>query len=1148
MVVQLHNHSHYSILDGRSRISELVTRAKELGQPAVALTDHGVMYGAIEFYRACIASKIKPIIGVEAYMARGSMHRKDAQLDGAGSSYHLTLLAMNDIGYKNLLKLTSKAHVEGFYYRPRLDLDCLSNYSEGIFVLSGCMGGNLSSLVLDSDWEKAEGLARTYRNIFGERYAIEVNWHGHPKQADLNKGLLGIADRLGIRAVATCDSHYARPEDARSHDAMLAIQTGARLKDESRFKVSPYGMYYLHSEEEMRRAYPGRDDVLLNSEWIAEQCNLAIDFSKVMLPDFPVPEGHTASSFLKKQVYDGLLWRYGSISDVHKKRADYELDIIDKTGYSLYFLIVQDYVQYARKRQVMAVPRGSVAGSLCIYALGICDIDPVKYDIMFERFLHAERKGMPDIDMDFADDCRDDIIRYVTDRYGPSRVAHVGTFQTMGARAAVKDVARIMDLDFASMNALTKLFPEKPDATIADAEALPQVQEILSSRKELAEVVSLAKEIEGLTRGFGTHAAGMLITRTDLDDVVPVQLPPEKGAKKSFSAFVTQYDNNNSTGIIESLGLFKFDFLGLANLSIIRDTCNLIKKTSSIDLYGESGEKLYSDLPLTYDDPKARKAYDLLASGETEAVFQVESAGMRRVLRLVRPSRISDLPAIVALYRPGPMEYIPAYAEAKHGYKSIEYLHEDLRPILEETYGVVTYQDQVLLIARKIAGFTWAEVDILRKGMGKKQFDVIDNLKNKFVSQGVKQGYLQDTVLAIWEQIAPFAGYGFNRAHAYCYGYLAFVTAYLKANYPLEYMVTVLTHESGNKEKISQSVQECRRMGIDVISPSINSSQDKFSIVQNNDKKSIVFGLSAIDGMGSGACRSILEARKTSKFKSFSNFLSRIDLSVINQRSLTGLIAAGSFDEFGHRAQIQAAAKTGIEDAREESRLRALGQISLFSDEINSLFEAALPEVPAWDRKQTLQKEFAALGVYVSEHPLDTVKDQLDWYCTRTSSTVQNSAEGEIIIGGLITRVKTHPQKNGQLMAFVTVEDVYGPMDVLFFARSYEHLSRYLTEDNLVLIRAEARMRDGEISIIGNDVLILKENAPFPGTEIPPADFDWRLSSQKISSRILSSWFLYNAINPNQFQSYRLRLLSEKGDIDIDCNIPENIIKTIITT
>lgn len=1137
MVVQLHNHSHYSVLDGRSRISEIIDRVKELGQNAVALTDHGVMYGAIEFYRAAVANGVKPIIGVEAYVARESRLRKDPHADKMGSSWHLTLLAMNAVGYQNLLRLTSAAHVEGFYFRPRIDFDLLKKYSEGIFVLSGCMSGQVSDMILSGNLLAARKVVADYRDLLGDRYAIEVHNHEHPKQKDLNTALFELAKDTGIRLVAACDSHYVRPEDAESHDAMLAIQTGSTLTDPSRFKVTPYGAYYLRSHQEMLTLFRGQEHAVQNTEWVAEQCNLTLDFSKVMLPEFPIPDGYTPISWLRTQVYDGLRWRYGTIGDIYKNRVDYELSVIDKTGYALYFLIVQDYVKHARRQGVMAVPRGSVAGSLCIYALGICDIDPVKYDIMFERFLNDERKGMPDIDMDFADDSRDDVIRYVTERYGSNRVAHIGTFQTMGAKAAVKDVARVKGIDFATSNAFTKLFPDKPDVTLSSLDDNPRIQDALKASPQLSDVLRLAKELEGLTRGFGTHAAGMLIAATDLHDVVPVQLPPEKGSKKSAATVVTQYDNNNQTAIIESIGLSKFDFLGLANLSIIRDVCALIKSRHNIDLYGESGELLYSDLPLDYSNSYARRAYDLLASGETTAVFQTESPGMRRVLRLVQPTKVSDIAAIVALYRPGPMEYVPVFADAKHGRTAISYLHPDLKPILEETYGVVVYQDQVLLIARKIAGFSWGEVDTLRKGMGKKILSIIDEQRQKFLTRSVANGYSKEVAVQIWEQIEPFAGYGFNRAHAVCYGYVSFITAYLKANYPVEYMTSVLTHESNNKEKISEAIQECRRMGIPVLPPSVNISSSNFSIATLDDIPTIVFGLSAVTGMGASACRTIIENRERSGiFTSFPNFLSRVNLDALNQRGIGSLIKAGALDDFGERKNLLFNLVSLLESNRTIATLRSLGQTDMFSSLGLKEITMMPNEVPPMTRKERLDGEFEVLGVYISEHPLDDVRDQLEQFCTHDSSMLEGQDGQECILGGIITRIRHHSQKDGKPMAFITLQDYQGQIDALVFARTFEKVKDMLVEETRVIVRGSVTERTGQPSVRIDDIVALNPVASSFSSEPPPAELSWVLAPQKVPSRIGRLWKLFDASSPDKSKAL-VHLATNKGSIKFEVHV-----------
>lgn len=1135
MTVQLHNHSHFSILDGRSRISEIISRVAELGQTAVALTDHGVMYGSIEFYRAAKSAGIKPIVGVEAYITKGNMLRKDAVLDKAGSSCHLTLLAMNEIGYKNLLKLTSKAHVEGFYYKPRIDFSCLEQHSEGIFALSGCMSGEVSEAILERSVDDARAIAGKYKELFGDRYAIEVHNHGHEKQRTLNPALFGIADWLGVKAVAACDSHYARPEDAKSHDAMLAIQTGSTLNDPKRFKITPYGAYYLRGEEEMLRDFSGREEAVRNTDWVADQCNLALDFSKVMLPEFEIPAGHTPDSWLTKQVYDGLAWRYGTISTVHKERADYELSVIKETGYALYFLIVQDYVRFARLQGVMAVPRGSVAGSLCVYSLGICDIDPVKYDIMFERFLHKDRKGMPDIDMDFADNRRADVIEYVTEKYGKTKVAHVGTFLTLGSRAAVKDIARVMEIPFDVSNSFTSLFVDTPGITLDEVSSDPKIIRAMKNNPQLREVFSLAQEIEGLTRGFGTHAAGILITATDLDEVVPVQLPPEKSGRKT-GTLVTQYDNNNSTGIIESLGLSKFDFLGLANLTIIKDVCELIKKRHNRDLYGTSGEKLYSDIPIEYSDPLAQRTYDLLARGDTAAVFQLESVGMRRALRLVRPTRITDLPAIVALYRPGPMEHIPDFATAKNNSRYISYLHDDLREILEETYGVVVYQDQVLLIARKIAGFSWGEVDVLRKGMGKKQISVIEEQKEKFISGSMSRGYDMDVASDIWETIAPFAGYGFNRAHAFCYGYISYITAYLKANYSIEYMTTVMTYESNNKEKISESIAECRRMGIQVIPPMVNVSSDVFSIAEIDGTEAITFGLSAVSGMSSTACKTLVFTRVSQgKFESFHDFLSKINLSVINQKGVANLIKAGSLDEFGERASLIESLPKFIESARERSALRSSGQLDMFGDgDVQSL---GLLGADPMTRSQRLEYEYEVLGVYLSEHPLDDVRHIIEHYSTHTSQNLMEGADQPAIVGGVIRSVRDFQTKNGKMMSFMLLEDQHGQIDVVMFSNKYISVCGSNTQqvlDKRVLVTGEIRVRDGKPSLICDDMVIINPNAPVADTSDPVVS--WSLRDMKISSRLALLW---NVHAEGQFgeETCVVRVHSDRGTIDMEVPI-----------
>jgi len=1048
-VVQLHNHSEYSILDGRSRLEELVLRVKEMGQGAVALTDHGSMYGTMEFYRVAKRHGVKPILGVEAYVAAGPMRRRDPVLDKAGSSTHLTILAESEAGYRSLLKLVSKAHMEGFYYRPRIDFETLVEHGEGLLVLSGCMGGEVSQLVLKQQYAEAEAVIARYREAFGpDRYFLEIHEHGLEQQRRLNPWLIEASRRFDVQLVAACDSHYVRREDAKSHDVLLAIQTGSVLSDPGRFRVQPYGEYYVRSGEEMAELFNGVEWAVANTLGVSERCNVNLDKVSVQLPVFELPEGQTADTWLRRQVVEGLKVRYGTeIPGRIIDRAKHELTVIARTGYAKYFLIVQDYVRHARSQGVMAVPRGSVAGSLCVYALGICDIDPMKYDIMFERFLHEERKGMPDVDMDFADNRRDDVIAYVTEKYGSDRVAHIGTFSTLGARAAVKDVARVLGVDFAETNRLTRAFPGKLDLTVAEAWETEAVREAVRENPVFGEVMEIAGQLEGMVRGFGTHAAGILIASTALDEVVPIQLPP--GGKKGVATAVTQYDNNNATAVIESLGLSKFDFLGLANLTVIRDACLRIRKRHGIDLYGESGEKLYSDLPFGYEDPMAKRTYDMLGQGETTAVFQLESAGMRRALRMVKPTRITDLPAIVALFRPGPMENIPVFAEAKNNPDMVPFYDDRVTPFLAETYGVVVYQDQVLQLAREMAGFTWGEVDVLRKGMGKKQVAVISEQREKFLRGCAGRGFPQELAETVWEVMAPFAGYGFNKAHACCYGVVAYITAFLKANFPTEYMAAVLTQESGNKEKVYEAVNECRRLGVQVLPPDVRESEEGFTIT---GPRSVRFGFGAIANVGEGVIRRILVSNRD--WRSFKAFLKEIPL---NSRAATMMVKSGACDSFGDRNRLLAA----IPDLLEITRKDRGFQMDMFGDELDADLPEAVPMTP----EERLSSEKEAMGLYVSGHPLDAIRPVLDRHATHTAFTLPGE-DDRVVLGGMVRNVRLHRQKNGKRMAFFTLEDMFGETDVIAFARQYEACADLICNDTLVLVSGDLRYRDEKPSLI----------------------------------------------------------------------------------
>ncbi len=1139
-VVQLHNHSDYSVLDGRSRIRELVDAAVRMEHPAVALTDHGNMYGAMEFYRVAREAGVKPILGVEAYVAAGPMERRDAKLDGAGSSTHLTVLAMNEAGYHNCLKLVSRSHMEGFYYKPRIDFDLLAKYSEGLVVLSGCLGGEVPQLVLAGRLAEAEACVRRYRELLGpERYFLEVHDHGLDKQKVVNTWMLEASKRLNVQAVAACDSHYVEKRDAKSHDIMLAIQTASSMNDEGRFRMTPYGEYYFRSGEQMYADWNGAEHVVVNTLGVGEMCTVVLDHSKVILPEFAIPSGETADTWLAKQVHEGMVWRYGgAMTQELRSRVAYELRVIAKTGYARYFLIVQDYVVQARKSGVMAVPRGSVAGSLCVYALGICDIDPVKYDIMFERFLHDERKGMPDVDMDFCDDRRDDVIAYVTGKYGADRVAHIGTFQTLGARAAIKDVARVLDMDFGETNALTRAFPFGPDVTVASARQTAGLREAVARNPQYDEVLDIAEEIEGLVRGFGTHAAGMLISATALEEVVPIQLPPERGKRKALATAVTQWDNNNSTAVIESIGLSKFDFLGLANLTVIREACRKIRDRHGIDLYGQSGEKLYSDLPMGYEHPAARATYDMLAAGETTAVFQLESPGMRRALRLVKPTRIEDLPAIVALFRPGPMENIPVFASAKGNADLIPRYDPRIDPLIAETYGIVTYQDQVLLIAREVAGFSWGEVDVLRKGMGKKRADVIEQQRTKFLSGAVANGYGADLAQELWDTMAPFAGYGFNKAHAYCYGVIAYITAFLKVNFSAEYMAAVLTQEAGNVEKVVEAIAESRRLGIRVLPPDINESLDTFVIVDDPlfpESSAIRFGFTGVANMGEASVQSILNGRnEEGRFRSIEDFVRIVDTGAVNSRVLGNLVKAGAFDEWGERNALLDCIADLLGAKKRNPHGSLWSQLDMFGSSLPRLARKVTPLSQA----KRLEYEKEVLGMYVSAHPLDDIRGVLERSCTAWSIRLPETDNTQVIIGGIITKKRTHAQRNGRMMAFFDLEDLYGTTSVMMFADAYDSFRAMVELDRKVIVEGVVRIRDEQATVMATKLMPVHETdvASKPLTK----DCFWNISVQSVPKRIgMLCGLVMVSIRHMGTNDIRLRIAGNSGVIVIPLKLSD---------
>ncbi len=1068
--VHLHVHSEYSLLDGLARIPDLVARAKELGMPALALTDHGAMYGVIDFYSEARSAGIKPIIGSEIYVAPRSLAQREPKLDD--KNYHLTLLARNETGYRNLIKIVSRAHLDGFYYKPRADKELLARHAEGLICLSGCLSGEVARLLQEGQPERAAQVAKWHAEVFGpDGYFLEVQNQSLDGQEALNRQVVELARALDLPLVATNDTHYVRPEDSRAHDVLLCIQTNSTIDQADRMRMGS-AEFYLRSPEEMARAFQGLEESLRNTLRVAEQVELQLDFSRVQLPHFALPAGQTPEGYLRQLCEEGLRQRLGSIPEAYRQRLEYELAIIERTGYPLYFLIVADYVRYARERGILAVPRGSVAGSLCIYALGICDIDPLQFNLGFERFLHEERIGMPDIDMDFADDRREEVIRYVQEKYGRDRVAQIITFGTMAARAAVRDVGRALGMPYGEVDRIAKAIPM--GSTIAEALETADLRAMAQENPRVQELLSLAQALEGIARNASTHAAGVVISRDPLDEHVPLQR-----ATRGEEGVVTQW----AWQVIEKVGMLKMDFLGLANLTILDRARQFVEQR-------HPGQRIdLQRLPMDYDDPSGqpRRTYDMLGEGETTAVFQLESGGMRRCLRGLRPNSIFDLMAIVALYRPGPMESIPAFIAAKNGQTPITYLHPDLEPILKETYGICVYQDQVLEIVRAIAGFSWGEADVLRKAMGKKIASLMAEQQEKFVTRTVARGYSREFADKLWAIIAPFAGYGFPKAHAAAYAVGAYQTAFMKANYPAEYMAAVLTSEAGNLPKVAEAVAECRRLGVPVLPPDVNRSGPDFTLEETPEGTAIRFGLSAIKNVGHAGEMLIKVRNEAGPFRDLADLCRRVDLRQLHRRALESLIKAGAMDSLGERAALLAALDSAMALGQQHQRARQAGQtmLDLFGGEAagdaSSCTTFTLPAVPPADRKQRLAWEKELIGLYLSEHPLASMARALAGAVTCPTTELSEEMAGQTVtVGGFIASMRLIPTRKGDLMAAVELEDLSGTVEVIVFPRAYQAFRDLLKEDTVVLVRGKVDARDEQPKILCESIEVFDPGADGP--------------------------------------------------------------------
>ena len=1071
--VHLHVHSEYSLLDGACRVDRLCERSAENGSPGVALTDHGVMYGAMEFYYTARDYKLTPIVGCEAYIApRGRFDRTVRE------EAHITLLAADFVGYRNLTALVSKGFLEGYYYKPRIDLDLLAAYHEGLIALSGCMSGMVASPLLKNDPERARAAAKTYLDIFGDRFYIEVMRHGMPEEEVINEGLVKIARELGIPIVATNDSHYLDQRDAPAHDVLLCIGTGKTVSDTSRMKFYS-DQFYVKSDAEMRELWSDLPEACDNTVAIANRVDIRIPEKIFHLPAYPVPPDGTqersAEEYLRDICERGLIARYGAERAANdaalRERFDYELRVINTMGFASYFLIVWDFIKYARDNDIPVGPgRGSAVGSVVSYCLKITDLDPLKYDLIFERFLNPERISMPDIDTDFCVERRDEVIKYVTAKYGEDRVAQIVTFGTMAARAAVRDAGRALGVPLPDVDRVAKMIPSGPGGlSIAQAlEQLPDLKMLYSSSPEIRRLLDTAKAIEGLARNAGTHAAGVVIAAGPLVEYAPLA--------RSDAGINTQYD----MVWVEKIGLLKMDFLGLRNLTVMKDAVEEIRRTTNPD---------FDIAKIPDDDPRT---YDMLSRGETVGVFQLESEGMVRVCTELRPSSFNDIIALVALYRPGPMDWIPQYISNKHGRTKPQYLHEKLEPILRETYGIAAYQEQVMQMARDIAGFTMGQADELRKVMGKKQKEKIPIYREKFIA-GCKEHSGIDEQLGkkIFEFIEPFAGYGFNKSHAAAYAWVAYQTAYLKANYPLPYFTALMTSVKDKTDKLVEYIEEAKKLGIAVLPPDVNASLLDFAVVGAQ----IRFGLSAIKGVGEAAVRLLLAARESGgNFRDLFDLAKRVDSKLANRRVFKALIKSGALDGLpGNRAQKLAALDLALEIAAAENRDALLGQASLFGESTSAALDLApsLPLVPPPSTMQTLQWEKETLGIFVSGHPLADVTDALARTGAVPIKDLRSRPDDSFVaVAGMVTGVRRTLTKAGQQILIAQLEDTTGTIEVVVFSKLYPQVQGLFESDRILIVKGRLRLRERpgpageetpvELSVSAGDVQAFERPAHAP--------------------------------------------------------------------
>jgi DNA polymerase-3 subunit alpha len=1046
--VHLHCHTDYSLLDGACEISQLMDLVDEQKMPAVAMTDHGNLFGAVEFYNGAKAKGIHPVIGCEVYVAQqGQTVKSDSNRYN-----HLVLLCENQEGYRNLIQLVSSGYLDGFYYKPRIDKDLLSRHSKGLIAMSACLRGDVNETLLADRYADAKRMAYEYTDLFGKKnFFLEIQDHGLEPDARLLPLVNRLSSETGIPLVATNDSHYLRKEDARAHEILLCIQTGKTMSDPNRMRFD-HPVFYLKSREEMMTLFGEVEDALDRTWDIAQRCQVKLEKVAEPFPKFPIPEGHGTDSYFEYVARQGFEKRRTRLEALYAKgqlkhhlaeyaeRLDREIKMIQQMKFSGYFLIVWDFIRFAKQRGIPVGPgRGSATGSLVSYAMEITDIDPLEYSLIFERFLNPERISMPDIDIDFCTRGRGEVIQYVTEKYGREQVAQIITFGTLAARAAIKDVGRVLDVSYADVDRLTKLIPTQPlNIKLKDARKMePQLDELASKDPRVKEVLDVAQRLEGVARNASVHAAGVVISPAPLRELVPLY-------KTNKDEIVTQYDMVG----LEKLDLLKMDFLGLTTLTIIADALKLIERHRGVALHVE-------DLPLN----DAKTYQEIFCKGLTSGIFQFESAGMRDILRRYQPDRLDDLIALNALYRPGPMDMIDDFIERKHGRMEVVYDVPELKDLLEETFGVIVYQEQVMQISNRVAGYSLGEADLLRRAMGKKKVEEMAKHRESFVARSKAKGHPQKKVEKIFDQMAKFAGYGFNKSHSAAYSYLAFIVAYLKAHYPLEFMSAVLTSETGNTDKVVKYIYECREMGIKVLAPDVNTSEFTFTPVTTGDAQGIRFGLGAIKNVGQAAVESIVNARaERGPFGSLYDFCERVDLGAVNRRMIESLIKAGAMDSVnGTRAQLFAAIDNAMESGARAWRDRASGQSGLFSAlmEETPAADHPLPKVPDWNGQEKLTGEKAMLGFYITGHPLDQYMDKVRELATHGTSSLEGLAKStEVAVCGILTGVVQKRNKKGELWAALQLEDLEGSVEAMVFSTQYERLQSALQEDKAVLVRA----------------------------------------------------------------------------------------------